>query len=112
MKGDRGEEPGLDLVDGALGGPEVRGLGRGEVEGLRLAVETGALGGHRKAAPAGGDDLRDELLAVHAHLHGGPVLRKLPGELRLLQRPPLPAALLGQPGGEQGVNRLQLGEHH
>lgn len=30
---------------------------------------------------AGGDNVSDELLAVHTHLHGGPILRQLRGKL-------------------------------
>lgn len=33
---------------------------------------------------AGGDDVVDELLAVHAHFHGAPVLRQLRWELHLV----------------------------
>ena len=64
------------FVDGPLRGPVVSGVGGGHVEGLALALEACPLGGHGQAALAGGDDLRDELLAVHAHLHGAPVLRQ------------------------------------
>lgn len=43
----------LHLVDGALGGQEVDGAGRGHVEGLRLAVEPRPLAGHAQAVLAG-----------------------------------------------------------
>lgn len=62
-----------------LGRPVVGGFGGGGAEGQGLARQPFALGEH--AAPAGGDDLRDELLAVHAHVHGVPVHRQPHGEL-------------------------------
>lgn len=43
----------LHLVDGALGGQEVDGAGRGHVEGLRLAVEPRPLAGHAQGVLAG-----------------------------------------------------------
>lgn len=88
----REEALGSRLVDGALGRPVVGGFGGGSAEGLGLAHRPFALGGH--AALAGGDDLRDELLAVHAHLHGAPVPRQLQGEF--IPGRPLPKP--GQPG--------------
>lgn len=44
---------------------------------------------------AGGDNVCDELLAVHAHLHGGPVLGQLRRKLQLLMG--LQGAVFGQP---------------
>lgn len=63
---------------------------------------------------AGGDDLRDELFAVHADLHGDPVLGELLGQLQLVLRAALfaaaAAAVLGQPEGgeEQLKHRLKV----
>lgn len=96
----------LHLVDGALGGQEVDGAGRGHVEGLRLAVEPRPLAGHAQAFPAGRDEVCDELLAVHADLHGDPVLRQLLGQLQLVLRALVPAAaaVLGQP--EEGEREM------
>lgn len=82
----------LHLVDGALRGPEVDRVRWWHVEGLGFAIEAGALGGHAQAALAGGDDLRDELLAIYADLHGDPVLSKLLGKLRLILWPAIFAA--------------------
>lgn len=104
----------LHLVDGALGGQEVDGVGRRHVEGLGFAIEAGALAGHAEAVLAGGDDLRDELFAVHADLHGDPVLGELLGQLQLVLRAALfaaaAAAVLGQPEGgeEQLKHRLKV----
>lgn len=71
----------LHLIDGSLRRPEVDRAGRRHVERLGSAIEAGPLGGHAQAAPAGGDGLRDELLAVHTDLHGDPVLSELLGQL-------------------------------
>lgn len=71
----------LQLIDGSLRRPEVDRAGRRHVERLGSAIEAGPLGGHAQAAPAGGDDLCDELLAVHTDLHGDPVLSELLGQL-------------------------------
>lgn len=90
----------LHLVNGALRRPEVDRVRRRHVEGLGFAIETGPLGGHAQAALAGGDDLCDELLAVHADLHGHPVLRQFLGQLRpVLRRVILAttAAVFGKP---------------
>lgn len=74
----------LHLLDGALGRPEVHRAGRRHVEGLGFAIEARTLGGHAQAALAGGDDLRYELFAVYADLHGDPVLGELLGQVRLV----------------------------
>lgn len=90
----------LRLVDGdARRGPEVDGGRRAAVEGTTLAVEARPLAGRAQAALAGRDDLRDELLAVHAHLHGGPVLRELLGEVQVAsrRRGGVILAVLGEP---------------
>lgn len=73
---------------------------------MGLAIETGALGGHAQAALAGGDDLRDELFAVYADLHGDPVLSKLLGQLWLVLRPAIfaAAAVLRQPEDKERNN--------
>lgn len=95
----------LNLVDGVFRGSEAGGFGGGHVEGLGFAIDTGALAGDAQAASAGGDDLHDELLTVHTHVHGHPVFRQLLGQLQLFQRPAVSAAaaaLLGRPGGGRG----------
>lgn len=59
---------------------------------------------------AGGDDFRDELLTVHAHLHGGPVLRQLGGKLQLIVG--LQRAVLGKPDqNRHRENRRRVGKH-
>lgn len=62
---------------------------------------------------AGGDDLRDELFAVHADLHGDPVLGELLGQLQLVLRAALlaaaAAAVLGQPEGRRGTTEASRG---
>lgn len=87
----------LDLVDGALRWHKVDGVRRRHVEGLRFPIETSALAGYAQAALAGGDDFCDELLAVHADLHGDPVLSHLLGQLELVQWTGVLAAMLRQP---------------
>ena len=77
-------EASLHLLDCALGRPEVDGAGRRHVGGLGFAIEAGALGGHAQATLAGGDDLRYELFAVYADLHGDPVLGEFLGQVRLV----------------------------
>lgn len=56
--------------------------GVGHVDGMGPAVQTGTFGG--QVTPAVADDVVDELLAVHADLHGAPVLRELLGKLHLV----------------------------
>lgn len=87
----------LDFVDGALGGHEVGGARRRHVEGLGFPVEAGTLAGYAQAALAGRDDFCDELLAVHADLHGDPVLGHFLGQLQLVLWSSIPAAVFGQP---------------
>lgn len=79
-----GQSYSLHLINGSLGGSEVDRVRRRHVEGLGFAVEAGTLGGYTQAALAGGDDLRDELFAVHANLHGDPVLSQFLGQLWLV----------------------------
>lgn len=88
----------LHFVDGPLRGPVVPGSGGGQVEGLGLALEACPLRGQRQVALTGSDNVGDELLAVHAHLHGAPVFCQLLGQLRLVPRAALTAAaaLFGQ----------------
>ena len=96
-----GQSHSLHLINGALGGPEVDRVRRRHVEGLGFAIEAGTLGGYAQAALAGGDDLRDELFAVHADLHSDPVLSQFLGQLWFVLRPAIfaatTAAVLRQP---------------
>lgn len=87
----------LDLVDGPLRWHKVNGVWWGHVEGLGFPVQTGALAGYTQAALAGGDDFCDELLAVHADLHGNPVLSHFLGQLQLVLWTGVLAAMFRQP---------------
>lgn len=87
----------LYLVDGALRWHKVDGVRWRHVEGLGFPVETSALAGYAQGALAGGDDFCDELLAVHADLHGDPVLSHLLGQLELVLWTGVFAAMLRQP---------------
>lgn len=64
---------------------------------MSFAIEAGALGGHAQVALAGGDDLRYELFAVYADLHGDPVLGELLGQVRLILRLTIFTAVLRKP---------------
>lgn len=88
----------LHLIEGSLRGPEVHRARWRHVEGLGFAIESGTLGGHAQTALAWGDDLRDEFLAIHADLHGYPVLRQLPGQLQLSLRMAIFVANTAVPG--------------
>lgn len=49
-----------------------------------LALHSAAFGGQGKAVLAGRDDVQDEPLAVHTHLHGAPVFSQFLGKLDVL----------------------------
>lgn len=76
----------LHFVDSPFWGAKIPGSGRRHVEGLGFALQTGSCASHGYAAFAGADDVVDELLAVHAYLHGAPVFCQFLWQLHFISR--------------------------